>query len=163
MRITLHATTLIEKRAEEEPWISRTHIATALTKAYGVPRGVATWLSSQFDVADKQHFTRLSTAAATSLAEEIEQQNVWEQLNYLNKHVVVHLIQAGDSTAWTEHTNNRCDHMVEYPEKFHHHVLPDAGYWLHIDNPDGLMNAFMNRRSTKSVLHVSFSFRQSGC
>jgi pimeloyl-ACP methyl ester carboxylesterase len=50
----------------------------------------------------------------------------------------VHLVQAGRSDRWTPAILRRLA-AAEAPGGLVRHVLPDAGHWVHVDDPDGLL------------------------
>lgn len=54
---------------------------------------------------------------------------------------VLHFVRAANSDRWTPSILERLDRAVSSrPETVKLHLLPDAGHWLHVDNPQGLSN-----------------------
>jgi pimeloyl-ACP methyl ester carboxylesterase len=50
----------------------------------------------------------------------------------------IHLVQAGRSDRWTAPILRRLA-AAERPGGLVRHVLPEAGHWVHVDDPDGLL------------------------
>uniref|UniRef100_A0A7S0SIX9 AB hydrolase-1 domain-containing protein n=1 Tax=Mantoniella antarctica TaxID=81844 RepID=A0A7S0SIX9_9CHLO len=50
----------------------------------------------------------------------------------------VHVVRAAKSTRWPEDLVEQLRTRAEEGGTLRYHVLPDAGHWLHVDNPGGL-------------------------
>lgn len=64
----------------------------------------------------------------------------------------VHMVQGGANLAWDEDVALRLRHKVQEdtaeathaprPPRLTHHILPNAGHWVHVDDLSGLLQAF---------------------
>jgi hypothetical protein len=80
---------------------------------------------------------------------EVERHDFWSQLETLVEHedddiLVVHLVQSGRNLAWNQHPSSVAQLQTlvgERPGRVLHHVLPNAGHWVHSDDLPGLLRA----------------------
>jgi pimeloyl-ACP methyl ester carboxylesterase len=111
-----------------------------LMDEYGTDRRKAAWLASQYNV--KSNKFRFDVDTAISLAADIERQNFWELIDRaLDADVVIHIVQASENKAW-ESCLPELQTYVKQNDMLYHHVLPNAGHWVHIDNLEGLLEIF---------------------
>jgi len=96
-------------------------------------REVKQGLSWQFDV-----------HAAASMYISYRVTPYWTLLERPPPKTEIHIVRAADSDRWTEDVLSGLDKAVaasrEHPDSgaLHHLELPNAGHWLHVDNPRGL-------------------------
>ncbi|MCB9764800.1 MAG: alpha/beta hydrolase [Alphaproteobacteria bacterium] len=62
-------------------------------------------------------------------------QDAWPWLEDPARTTDVHVVRAARSDRWSPEELGRFE-VIRH--RLHLHVLPDAGHWLHVDNPDGL-------------------------
>ena len=48
----------------------------------------------------------------------------------------IHLVRAANSDRWTDDIKEK----LKEQQNSKIHVLPNAGHWLHVDNPQGLIH-----------------------
>ena len=60
--------------------------------------------------------------------------DLWPFIEHAPLNQSIHIVRAADSDRWTTEDLGRLDEL--FPA--HAHVLPDAGHWLHVDNPEAL-------------------------
>ncbi len=70
----------------------------------------------------------------------------WDLLQHPPAGVEVHIVRAADSDRWSK---RELSQLAELEKKTADtpgegvvkvHVLPDAGHWLHVENPSGLLD-----------------------
>lgn len=54
----------------------------------------------------------------------------------------IHLVQGGKNEAWEPAVPAITERTRQYPGTFYHHLLPNAGHWVHVDDLPGLLRAF---------------------
>jgi pimeloyl-ACP methyl ester carboxylesterase len=54
----------------------------------------------------------------------------------------IHLVQGGRNEAWEPAVPAITERTNQYPGTFCHHLLPNAGHWVHVDDLPGLLRAF---------------------
>lgn len=71
-------------------------------------------------------------------------QDLWHVLESPWRPAELHVVRAERSDRWTPEV---LEHFEALPEaaRVHLHLLPDAGHWLHVDNPGGLMDLLLRR------------------
>lgn len=111
----------------------------------GVPRGVAAWLSTNLRLEPgKGYGWRLDLEAIRALLVDYFQLDGWPMVDALAQQLHVHLVRGAQSDRWTEQELARVGSAGLAPN-VHEHVVAEAGHWLHVDNPSGLLEAM--RRS----------------
>lgn len=74
-----------------------------------------------------------------------KQQDYWSLLEHPPPGVEVHIVRAADSDRWSKRELSQLDALQKKSRKspdegcVRVHVLPNAGHWLHVENPDGLL------------------------
>lgn len=112
---------------------------------YGLSAATAQWLAAQFHVHSGEF--SFDIAVAESLAGDFGNHDFWEQLETVTTHppsgCPVHLVQGGKNPAWDSGAQQSriLAYAATHPDRFTHHVLPNAGHWVHIDDLPGLLAA----------------------
>jgi len=110
--------------------------------ARGFSRMIADWLAMNLDRADTGFRFRLDMSAIRALIDDYFVRDFW--------HVVEHsaarmdLVIGGRSDVWQPEDLARAHTLqTEQSDRVHLHVLPQAGHWVHVDDPEGLLSALI--------------------
>lgn len=128
-----------------QTWGSRQDVAAELTTQHQLAPAIASWLATQFDL-QEQTFA-FSIPAAMALANDFVHHDFWSQIDQVlsSTSTTVHLVQAGNNVAWKNvELQSALQERVHDHNNFHHHILPNAGHWVHIDAPKGLQSLFLS-------------------
>jgi pimeloyl-ACP methyl ester carboxylesterase len=120
------------------PIASRAALQETL-RASGFSESFAGWMTTNLRALDGGGFTwRFSLDAADAMLASYFETDFWPFLNALPESLCVHVVRAARSDRW------RSADLARFADAqsggdVRLHVLEDAGHWLHVDNPDGLM------------------------
>ena len=111
----------------------------------GVPRGVSTWLTTNLKIesSDEGYVWRVDLNAIRGLLADYFRLDGWPLVEATAHATQVHLVRGGRSDRWTDDEWARVGESSEKDNVFVH-VVEDAGHWLHVDNPSGLMDSMRN-------------------
>lgn len=124
-------------RRAPSPAPSREHVVQAL-QSQGLPRGLATWATTNLKRTERGYEWQLDFAAISELMHDYFSVDLWPYLAEAHPGLEFHLVMAEHSARWTGDMRERVRTLP--PEaRVQHHVLPNAGHWVHVDNPDGLL------------------------
>ena len=88
--------------------------------------------------------------------EDYKRSHYWDLLEAPPHGCDIHIVRAERSDRWSEGVVRRLEQITgrTHPEhgdgRVAYHVLPNAGHWLHVDNPKGLQELM-----TPSIVDVS--------
>lgn len=120
------------------PAASRSAVTGSLTAA-GVAPSIATWLATNL-VADAGGYRwSFDLDALGELLADYWTVDGYQLLERIPAPAAVHLVRAGRSDRWTADDLQRIDALVR-TGRLTAHLLPDAAHWLHVDDPDGLLD-----------------------
>jgi pimeloyl-ACP methyl ester carboxylesterase len=119
------------------PFESR-EAATRALQARGVRRGTARWLASNYERRNGSYVLKLDVRALEDLLSDYFEKDYWPFLADGQVPPVVHLVIAEESDRSRPELRRRAA-SLEPPTRTRTHVLPNAGHWLHVDNPAGLV------------------------
>ncbi len=130
------------------PFSSRNDATAALT-GQGLSSGLANWLGTNLERSDSGFAWRLDVEAIGELMQDYFREDLWPFVETVRERPTVHLVVAEHSDRWTGDMRSRAgalpeDASVELLE------LPNAGHWVHVDNPDGLLALFNEHMANDS-------------
>ena len=103
----------------------------------GVSAMVSQWMTTNL-VRSKDGFRwRFNLDGIEEMLNDYFVQDLWNVLDYPNSETTTHLVRALKSDRWDEQSIERLERL----EDGQYHTL-DAGHWLHVDNPEGLLDLF---------------------
>lgn len=91
------------------------------------------WMTTNLDRAADGYRWRFDLDAVEEMLSDYARADFWPLLDRTDP--AVHVVRAGRSDRWT-------DDIVERlrASRAHEHVLADAGHWVHVDDPEGLLD-----------------------
>eukprot|EP00884_Botryococcus_braunii_P016149 jgi/Botrbrau1/3217/Bobra.37_2s0046.1 len=101
---------------------------------------------------------------ARGMLESYRATDLWQLLRSPPLGTAIHIVRALNSERWTPQEVHRLQEAVQEAKlggeagecgALHVHALPDAGHWLHADNPQGLTNLILPFSS--AALNVLFT------
>lgn len=115
------------------PLPRRDAIVGILTGA-GFTVGLAQWMTTNLRPSDTGFIWRFDLDGIEALLRDYARADAWPWLASPARRARVDVVRAARSDRWSEAELAR---FAGVP-RLRLHVLPDAGHWLHVDNPDGL-------------------------
>ncbi len=127
------------------PFASRQEAVRELC-AEGLSSGLSNWLVTNLERSSRQEGAtfswRFELAKLEKLLEDYFRVDLWPFLEHLSTQspsVRFELLVAENSDRWNGNMRQRAEALDgKGPLKLH--LLPDAGHWVHVDNPAGLLD-----------------------
>jgi pimeloyl-ACP methyl ester carboxylesterase len=104
----------------------------------GFDRGLAQWLAMNLDRGDKGFSLKHDLGALRCLLEDYLRQDLWPVLEELPSSVRVTLIVGGRSQVMDQGSLERLRVLCARRPRWNVVVLPSAGHWVHVDDPEGV-------------------------
>ena len=132
----LEVIAVIRRVATPQP--SRGALIAAL-QGQGLDAGVAQWLSTNLRRVDGGFDWSVDVDAAEAMIHDYFARDLWGPVEAADPAAPdVEVVRAGRSDRWSPDILHRFDALP--PGAVGRlHLLPDAGHWLHVDDPDGLL------------------------
>jgi len=115
------------------PATSRQAVLEELTDR-GFPTGMAAWLSTNLRKRQGDLAWVFDLPGVRSMLSDYFDLDLWAVLSA--PPCDVHVLHAERNQRWTQSDLDRLDHAGE---RVHRHRLTDSDHWVHVDNPDGLL------------------------
>lgn len=136
-------------RAHPGPFASRSE-ATERLLAHGLSSGLVNWLVMSLDRTpggDGSLTWRFDLDAIEALLEDYFSADLWPFLDGLGRAdpsttPLFELLVAEHSDRWSGTMRQRAAHLPQ-GGSVRVHELPNAGHWVHVDNPDGLLRILL--------------------
>ncbi|HEU5075081.1 MAG TPA: alpha/beta hydrolase [Polyangiaceae bacterium] len=100
--------------------------------------GISQWLSQNLVREGERYWFRLDLRAIGELLDDYFQRDLWPVVEHPPPNVEVHLVVAERSRRLNDEARTRLSARADQ-RQVHRYTLPDAGHWLHVDNPNGLI------------------------
>jgi len=101
----------------------------------------AQWLAAQYQVRHGRFAFDVETAEA--LMHDFGRHDFWAQLQTVltmtTTPMPVHVVQGGRNAAWNSSLPRLQEFVRQHSGVVRHHLLPDAGHWVHTDDLAGLL------------------------
>ena len=117
------------------PLKNRKEVATYLLQQ-GFPPMVSQWMTTNVKPSTKGYVWKFDLAGIECLLADYFQQDYWPVLEHPSEGLDIHLVRAANSDRWQPTQISRLSRLT----KTKVYVLPNAGHWLHVDNPDGMLD-----------------------
>lgn len=121
------------------PLPRRDSIVELLTAA-GFSAGLGQWMTTNLRATDAGFVWRFDLDGIEAMLRDYATVDAWPWLGSPVRRARVDVVRAERSDRWGEGELARFARVEGDPSlaPLHLHVLPDAGHWLHVDNPAGL-------------------------
>lgn len=116
------------------PLATRDELVVHLT-GQGFSEGLARWLTTNLTRTDDGLRWVFDLDAIRAMITDYWQLDLWSVLR--DPPCRVDVVRAGRSDRWPDRVLDRF--RTEAGARTHLHVLPDAGHWVHVDDPQGLI------------------------
>ena len=104
----------------------------------GFSRAIANWMTTNLKRAPEGYVFRFQLPVIEELIHDYFQYDGWPLLHEPPNNCDIHVVRAQNSDRWTKHSIQKI-HALQHTKA---HLLPRAGHWVHVDNPEGLCNLF---------------------
>ncbi len=108
--------------------------------AKGATTMMAQWMTTNLSRTPEGFVWRFHLDGIATMLQDYFQTDLWYTLEYPNPQTSTHLIRALQSDRWEQASVERLEGL----EDEQYHTL-DAGHWLHVDNPEGLLALLVER------------------
>lgn len=102
----------------------------------GLSPGIAQWMTTNLRPVEGGFSWRLHLPAVREMLLDYARQDAWPALDHPTERPRVHFVRGGQSERWTAADVARLERGRAAGLDLH--TLPNAGHWLHTDDPDGL-------------------------
>jgi len=105
--------------------------------AHGLTAPIAQWLTTNLRLGEGGYHWRFDLAAIEAMLADYLTVDGWSVIEHPPRHLEVHAVRGGRSDRLRPADLERL-HRASTLGAVHVHTLPDAGHWVHADDPDGL-------------------------
>jgi len=106
----------------------------------GFSKSLAQWLGQNLDALDDGYELGLDVGRIEALLASFFDRDLWPVLDPPRGTMTAHLVIAGKSTVYAPEDRARAWDLAARTERVRVHLLDEADHWLHVDDPDGLLN-----------------------
>jgi pimeloyl-ACP methyl ester carboxylesterase len=125
-------------RAVPMPAASRRDVVAHLTGHSGLSSGLAEWMTTNLKREGEHYVWTFDLDAIEELMLDYYKVDLWGFLAQPRERPEFRLVVAERSDRWTPELRARARALPESTRVFYHD-LPNAGHWLHVDNPTELL------------------------
>lgn len=120
-------------------FVSREAFIDALVAA-GIERSIAQWLAMNLRNANGTYELRLDLAAIRALLDDYFEVDLWSAIEQAPASLAMHVVVGGRSRVFSDADRARIEALAaQKPAHVFLHVLENAGHWVHVDDPEGLL------------------------
>jgi pimeloyl-ACP methyl ester carboxylesterase len=121
-----------------------------LVEGAGYPRAISEWLAMNVRRAPDGFRLRLDLDVMTDLIGSYFALDAWPLLERIIATTAVDYVIGGASDSVSVDDRQRLEALAAHAPRLAIHVLPDAGHWVHVDDPDGLLRTLARSFSEES-------------
>jgi pimeloyl-ACP methyl ester carboxylesterase len=129
------ARVIADLRRVPMPIASRDELVSSI-KSKGYSDELAGWMTTNLERVEGGFAWRFDLDAIEALLDDYGREDLWPWLEGPGPRVDI--VRAGRSDRWTPDVMARLDALAG--ERVGVHVLPNAGHWVHVDDPQGLLD-----------------------
>jgi esterase len=126
------------------PVASRNAFVAAAVEV-GLSRGIAQWLAMNLEPRGDSLAVKLDLGAIRQLLDDYFRLDLWEVLEHPPGRVRFDIVLGGKSEVFDAMERARLEDIAaRRPERVRIHELPNAGHWVHVDDPDGVAQVLLD-------------------
>lgn len=110
--------------------------------ASGLSTGLAQWLATNLKRAEEGYRWAIDLEDVRELMADYFRVDLWGALAAPLPAERPRVVVAERSDRWTDAFRERAQHLAGLG-RLHYHDLPNAGHWVHVDNPSGLLELLL--------------------
>ncbi|VFQ68799.1 unnamed protein product [Cuscuta campestris] len=120
---------------------------------HGFSKALSDWLGSNLKKSGDEMTWTFNIDAAFQMFNSYWETDYWPLLEHPPKCTEISIVRAEKSDRWEPEVIDRLQSLAsrkanEGEGKFSYHVLPDSGHWVHVDNPNGLLQIVAPKLAT---------------
>jgi pimeloyl-ACP methyl ester carboxylesterase len=120
------------------PIAKRADVADAM-RAQGLPDRIATWMTTNLRHAGDHYEWTLSFDIVEQLLADYREIDFWPFISAARTAPQIHWVIGEQSDRIDAELRERARAVAEQNSSLRVHLLPNAGHWVHVDNPSGLV------------------------
>lgn len=120
------------------PAASRRAVVQYLTSEEGLSNGLAEWMATNLRRVGAEFSWRFDLDGIEQLMADYFQVDLWDYLFQARNFPQIELVVAERSSRWTSSLRARAAGLA-VGARATSRILANAGHWVHVDNPDGLL------------------------
>ena len=125
-------------RQTTTPAADRAHVVQQLTQQ-GLSSGTANWLATNLERRPDGFVWRFNLDAIYELMLDYFHVDLWPVLESGASDSDFRVVVAERSDRWAPENRARLEQLAQSSPTSHLHIVPNAGHWLHVDNPTFLL------------------------
>ncbi|KAL2250802.1 protein ABHD11 isoform X1 [Sesamum indicum] len=111
----------------------------------GFSKSLSEWIGSNLKKSGEQETWAFNLDGAVQMFNSYREMDYWPLLDHTPKGMEIDVVRAEKSDRWNQDVIQQLEHLSakgvnENEGKVLVHVLPNAGHWVHVDNPKGLLD-----------------------
>lgn len=113
-------------------------------QAGGIGLGEAQWLTTNLKMltaSPETYAWKMDVPVIEQLFESFLEVDLWPVVENVPEDCELHFVQADRSKMWTPQIVDRMQALKD--KRVFHHLLRDSDHWVHIDNPNGLLEIIL--------------------
>ncbi|KAH7512191.1 hypothetical protein FEM48_Zijuj12G0064200 [Ziziphus jujuba var. spinosa] len=110
----------------------------------GFSKSLSDWIGSNLKKSGDQETWAFNLDGAVQMFNSYREMSYWTLLEHPPKGMEIDIVRAEKSDRWDPETVQRLESLAsreqgDFEGKVAFHILPEAGHWVHVDNPKGLL------------------------
>ncbi|KAK6147223.1 hypothetical protein DH2020_018135 [Rehmannia glutinosa] len=110
----------------------------------GFSRSLSEWIGSNLKKSEEQMTWAFNLDGSVQMFNSYREMDYWPLLEHTPKGMEISILRAEKSDRWDPDVIRQLEHVAskrvgDAEGKVSVHVLPNAGHWVHVDNPKGLL------------------------